>query len=82
MKARLAMEHWALTYQDPSQADLVKFEKGEFRSVDFKDLQSRLEGVCGIDLSKQRALLKEEEPSDPTSQHNRTTSAAKDQTKA
>lgn len=58
LKARLAKEHWALIFKNPSEADLDKFEKHEyFRSVDFQDAQDRIERICKIDLSKHKPVL-------------------------
>jgi hypothetical protein len=58
LKARIAEEHWSLIFKDPAKANLEKFEKGDFRSADFQDAQDRLENICHLDLSKNKAILK------------------------
>jgi hypothetical protein len=46
-------------FQDQDKATEEAYETGEFFSVDFKALQTRLEDDCGIDLtSEQKADLK------------------------
>jgi hypothetical protein len=35
LKARLEQEHWSLIFDDPRNAGLNKFEKGDFKSVGF-----------------------------------------------
>lgn len=58
LKARLAREHWALIFKDPSRANRGKLEKGDFGSADFQGVQDRLEGICKIDLSKHKVIMK------------------------
>jgi hypothetical protein len=55
----LRQENWRLVFQDQDKATEEAYETGEFFSVDFKALQTRLEDDCGIDLtSEQKADLK------------------------
>lgn len=42
LKARLMHEHWTLILSKPEQADLAKFQKGDFHSVSLSDAQKRL----------------------------------------
>lgn len=45
IKARLLHEHWTLVLTKPENADLVKFQKGEFHSVSLTDAQKRLTSI-------------------------------------
>lgn len=58
LKARLSQEHWTLLFKDPSQASPEKFKTGKFRSIDFQEALECIEGICTIDLSKYKPLLK------------------------
>jgi ribosomal protein S27AE len=59
LKERLRQEDWRLVFADQDKATEEAYESGEFFSVDFKALQSRLEDDCGIDLTpEQKADLK------------------------
>jgi|GEM_PF-1767090 len=58
LKAKLQQEHWALIFRDPSKASWDYFEKGNFRSADFQDVQDRIEAICKIRLSKHKTILK------------------------
>ncbi|MBM7587938.1 hypothetical protein JOC86_004513 [Bacillus pakistanensis] len=50
LKARLQKEHWSLVFEDINKANLETFNKGEFKSVAFENLISRLEGICDIEM--------------------------------
>ncbi len=45
VKARLLHEHWTLIVTKPENADVVKFQKGEFHSVSLTDAQKRLTSI-------------------------------------
>lgn len=44
-KARLLLEHWALTWEKPQQANQVKFLAGDFRSVSLEDAENRISAI-------------------------------------
>jgi hypothetical protein len=50
LKARLQKEHWSLVFEDINKANLEIFNEGEFKSVAFDNLISRLEGICNIEI--------------------------------
>uniref|UniRef100_E6QVY8 Uncharacterized protein n=1 Tax=mine drainage metagenome TaxID=410659 RepID=E6QVY8_9ZZZZ len=52
MKARLLHEHWTLILTKPEDADLLKFQKGDFHSVSLKEAQKRLTSIIQQGLTK------------------------------
>ncbi len=50
LKQPLINEHWSLVFQDINAANLNRFNAGDFTSVDFRNLKSRLNGICGLKL--------------------------------
>jgi hypothetical protein len=59
LKERLRQEDWRLLFVDPDKADEDAYEAGDFTSINFQEVQSRLESECGITfLPKQKADLK------------------------
>jgi hypothetical protein len=58
-KERLRQEDWQLVFQDPQKADEQAYASGDFKSVNFKEAQERLEEDCAVELTiKQKADLK------------------------
>lgn len=45
LKARLLIEHWALIYRDPKNANLINFNKADFESISMRDAILRLNSV-------------------------------------
>lgn len=45
LKARLLHEHWTLILTKPETADLLKFQKGDFHSVNLAEAQKRLTSI-------------------------------------
>jgi hypothetical protein len=52
LKARLMLEHWSLVVTKPETASLIKFKRGDFRSVTMDEAIYRLENVAAETLSK------------------------------
>lgn len=52
LKARLMLEHWALIYDEPKDADRSKFLAGDFRSVNMEEATRRLEKTTKVQISK------------------------------
>lgn len=50
LKARLAIEHWTLLFDDPSKAKLSELKGGEFVSVSASKVIQRLNNVAPLDL--------------------------------
>lgn len=50
LKARLLHEHWSLILTKPEDADVNKFQIGDFHSVTFDKAVKRLKSVCGLTL--------------------------------
>lgn len=50
LKARLLHEHWSLILTKPEDADVNKFQIGDFQSVTFDKAVKRLRSVCGLVL--------------------------------
>ncbi len=60
LKERLRREHWALVFEKPDEANMAKYEAGDFVSVQWKTCLSRLQGICKVDIPEdQRKLLEE-----------------------
>ena len=53
LKARLMSEHWSLVVATKNHPDLSKFQKGDFKSLNFKDLLPRIEAVTNESFSKE-----------------------------
>lgn len=53
LKARLMSEHWSLIVATKNHPDLSKFQKGDFKSINFKDLLPRIEAVTNETFSKE-----------------------------
>ncbi|WP_053362550.1 hypothetical protein [Bacillus sp. FJAT-27251] len=58
LKARLQKEHWSLVFDDINKANFDVFNEGEFKSVIFENLITRLEGICkvAIDFKAKRKI--------------------------
>jgi hypothetical protein len=54
LKERLRQEDWELVFQNQNEATEEAYESGDFKSVNFKTLQDRLEEECGVDLTPQQ----------------------------
>jgi Zn ribbon nucleic-acid-binding protein len=52
LKARLALEHWALLFDDIDSASEGKLKSGNFTSVNIKTSVSRLENISKVHLPK------------------------------
>lgn len=50
LKARLMHEHWSLIVD--GKPDLIKFQDGNFKSINFRDLISKIEGVLNEKISE------------------------------
>lgn len=50
LKARLAIEHWTLLFEDPTKARLSDLKSGEFLSVSASKLVQRLNNVASLNL--------------------------------
>src|SRR5262245_49304108 len=57
LKARLRKEHWVLVFQRPAEADLARFESGDFKAVDLGEIKERIRGYLQIGLVTVRATL-------------------------
>ncbi|HZZ29148.1 MAG TPA: hypothetical protein VFE46_14215 [Pirellulales bacterium] len=53
MKARLEAEDWKYVFADPSHATLQDYQSGDFFSVAFRDLVTRLKSECDFEIPKQ-----------------------------
>lgn len=51
-KARLMKEHWSLILAKPEDADINKFESGDFRTVFLSQAHKRLEKICKESFDK------------------------------
>lgn len=51
LKARLMLEHWALIYLNPKEANLQDFNNGKFYSVGMDEAINRLKNIAGIHFS-------------------------------
>jgi hypothetical protein len=52
LKARLALEHWALLFEKVDSASAGKLKAGDFNSINFESSIIRLENISNICLSK------------------------------
>lgn len=50
LKARLLQEHWSLIVSKPDQAQIGKFQSGDFISVNLEDCKNRLKAIAGEDI--------------------------------
>lgn len=50
LKARLAIEHWTLLFEDPAKAKIADLKSGEFVSVSASKIVPRLNNVASLDL--------------------------------
>lgn len=50
LKERLRQEHWSLIFAKPEDANLSKYQKGDFVSVTMEASLNRLSSICGITL--------------------------------
>ena len=50
LKARLAIEHWTLLFEDPAKAKISDLKSGEFVSVSASKIVQRLNNVASLDL--------------------------------
>lgn len=50
LKDRLRKEHWSLIFDNINAAKLELLTSGDFRSVDFEAILSRLQNICGVEL--------------------------------
>jgi hypothetical protein len=50
LKARLQKEHWCLVFEDINKANLESYNEGEFKSVSFENLITRIVGICHIEI--------------------------------
>lgn len=57
LKARLENEHWSLVFQEMEKANKEAFINGNFRSVDFDSLITRLSGISSVMISKEDKVL-------------------------
>jgi ribosomal protein S27AE len=51
-KARLMLEHWALVFENPKEANFTKFQEGDFTSVNVNEAIDRLKNVSKIQFSE------------------------------
>lgn len=51
LKARLVHEHWALIVD--GKPELKSFKQGDFKSINFSDIISRIEGILDIKIPKE-----------------------------
>jgi hypothetical protein len=54
LKARLLHEHWALVVSKPERASRVKFQEGDFQSVNLEECIMRLQEICGESLLSEK----------------------------
>lgn len=60
LKEVLKNEHWSLIFENPTNAKFDVLKTGEFRSVDFETLLTRLTNICEIKLSqKELGILRQ-----------------------
>lgn len=60
LKELLKNEHWSLIFENPNSAKYELLKTGEFKSVDFETLITRLVNICDIQLSeKDISILKQ-----------------------
>ncbi len=50
LKDRLAREHWSLVFDQIKDASPVNYKSGDFKSVAFKDVLSRITNIAGIEI--------------------------------
>ncbi|PID04686.1 MULTISPECIES: hypothetical protein [unclassified Sporosarcina] len=51
LKSRLQKEHWSFLFEDINKANYQNYVSGEFKSVSFENLLSRLVNICQIEIS-------------------------------
>jgi len=60
LKELLKNEHWSLIFENPNLAKFELLGTGEFKSVDFETLMTRLTNVCELELSdKEKSILRQ-----------------------
>lgn len=60
LKEALKNEHWSLIFESPNNAKYELLKSGEFKSVDFETLLTRLTNICEIELSeKETSILRQ-----------------------
>lgn len=52
LKDRLRKEHWSLIFDNVNAAKLELLTSGDFKSVDFESILSRLQNICGVEIHK------------------------------
>jgi hypothetical protein len=50
LKAQLEIYDWCLLFKNVDDADVTKYETGDFQSVSFDQSINRLENICGIEI--------------------------------
>lgn len=56
LKERLRCEHWALLFADVDKASLTLLDAGNFKSVEFQSLQSRLRESAAVAIPKRHLV--------------------------
>lgn len=59
LKECLRREHWSLVFEKTDEAKKERYESGDFVSVTWKTCLTRLNGICGIDISGDIHTLEE-----------------------
>ena len=52
LKSRLQKEHWSFLFEDINKASYQNYVSGNFKSISFDNLLSRLMNVCQIEISQ------------------------------
>jgi len=60
LKERLRREHWSLVFEKPDDANMIKYEAGDFVSVQWRTCLSRLLGICNVEIPEVQAKLLED----------------------
>ena len=56
-KEKLRQEHWSLILDDVNKANREAFDRGDSRTVGFKQAKERLERICGIDFGNHAKVI-------------------------